>query len=276
MARRTNHDTTHYLRWFFTEAPAAVSGMRSSYWTLVEMAQSGAVRAASSGEGRTPPARQIHAASRESDIAARLERLTAEERVILSLAFGPSPWPVVGAAEQRDDRRRFGEHPGVALVTERAHRAFAAALRKRERKAGEDDRELVTRVDEGEVVDCGAFQLWTGRVDAWRRGADPRAGIKAMLDRGLVSWLRGPAVPEGTLKDIREECAGIVRATVKAWEAVAPKPDSEGRVRHDGHRRAAYGPATAVRLEERVDENGDRISDVVPIHPFVPWREGVA
>lgn len=258
--RRTNHDTTHLLRWFFTESAADVSGLRSSYWTLVEMAQSGAVRQVKAAQSRTPTPRALSAAARESDIAARLERLTVEERVVLSLAFGPSPWPVVGAAEQREDRVQLGEYPGVALVTERAQRAFVAAVKKRERKAGEDARETLLLVE-----GCCDDRTTT----AWRRGEDPQGATKAMVDRGLVAWLRGPAVSDATLGEIRTEAEQLVRAALRSWAAVAPRADGDGRVRHNQRRRAAFGPVG------QESDDGDRKSGEVLIDAFVPaWNAG--
>lgn len=260
--RRSNTDTTHMLRRFFTEIAAEVSGMRSSYWTLVEMAQSGAARQAHSGSSRTPSPRALSAASFEADIAGRLERLTVEQRVILSLAFGPSPWPVVGVFEQREDRRRLGEHPGVALVSPRARRAFLAALAKRERKAGEDERAVQLTV-EGCLDDR--------MTSAHRLGPDPRAGVKAMLDRGFIAWLRGPSVSEQVLGEIRDDIAGLVRAAVAAWNVVAPQPGLDGHVRHYQHRKAALGPATAYDAAEE----GDRPSGTYPRFqaPGVPWKQ---
>ncbi len=307
--RRTNMDTTHYLRWFFTESQAAVSGMRSSYWTLVEMAQSGAVRATGSGESRTPPQRQRSAAGRESDIAGRLEQLAVDQRVVLALAFGPSPWPVLGAFEQREDKRRLGEHPGVALASERAQRAYQGAVKRRDRKAGEDTRAVVVqRPDRGSfyrlcedaladatmggkrVAEIAAEEIVGERTLVFRRGDDPRAGLKAMLDRGLVSWLRGPLVGGQVLSEIREECGVLVKAAVTAWEAVAPKPErcgacggmghiARGRIldaceacnghgastKRDQRRRAAFGPMG------QESDDGDRPSGVYPTIAAASW-----
>lgn len=271
--RRTNTDTTWMLRRFFTEIAAEVSGICSNYWMLVEMSQSGARQAHSgSSDGAIARAhRRVDAASFEADIAARLETLTADQRVILSLAFGSSPWPVVGSFEQREDRKRLGEHPGVALVSERARRAWLGAVRKRDRRAGEDERPVVKVVVEGKTIGGDSFEaVIGGKVDAYRRGPDPRAGVKAMLDRGFIAWLRGPSVSEQVLGEIRDDIAGLVRAAVAAWNVVAPQPDREGRVRHTGHRKAALGPATAY---DGADE-GDRPSGEYPRFavPGVPFR----
>lgn len=100
-------------------------------------------------------------------------------------------------------------------------------------------------------------------TSAHRMGPDPRAGVRAMLDRGFVAFLRGPSLSDVVLKEIREDIAATVTATVIAWDAVAPRPDHDGKVRHDRHRRAAYGPAQA-------SEDGDRVSGVYPVVRLQP------
>lgn len=205
--RRTNHDTTHLLRWYFQEAAGDVSGLKSSWEALWDMAQSGAVRQGAAGRSRTPTPRQFRSAGMESDIAARLELLDREHRVVLLAAHGPYAWHLAQtededdrrehkvvysrrAAQERSDRERFGKHPVVAMLTEAAR-------------------------------------------EAWGE----RGGIA-----GFVEWLRNGALGDELLAEIRQQAEALVKVAEKAWEAVAPPAREDGSLKHNRRRRAAYGP----------------------------------
>lgn len=259
-AVRTPSDVDHHLDWFFNDAPAAVSGLRSS-WALID--GPGPIGAAPGST--TVPAHRLSAARRESDVASRLERLTPEDRVVLHLAHSRvCPWPVQAAEDRRgrDYRatlwsgaaRAFGRQVAALLpTTEPAQDAFLALLEKADTG---DGRELVFDVAEMD-----------GRDAAWRRGDDPRVRLAALLSRGFPDWLYSPARESDHPDMLRGACADArlaLRRAQAAWATVAPVPDAEGRVRQRERRRGAS-------LVELVRPAPDE-----PLEMFAPAWEAVA
>jgi hypothetical protein len=210
----------------------------------------------------TLPAHRLSAARRESDVASRLERLSVDDRVVLSLAHSRAcPWPLQCLEDKqgRDYRstlwagavRRYGQQVAPLLPTTMpAREAFMALVVKAQDVP--DDRELVFDVRE---VD--------GRDAAWRRGDDPRSRLRSLLSRGFADWLYSPAREDDHPAAVREACADArlaLRRALDAWATVAPQPDAEGRVRQRGRRRGAS-------LVELVRPSGE------PLELFAPAWE---
>lgn len=220
-SRTPNDDAERHLPWFFNEAPGQVSGLKSSWGALEGTGPSGSVPCS-----REVPEHRLAAARRESDVASRLERLTADDRIVLSLAFSTTtPWPIPDEA-----RPRLGVRVAPLLpLTTPAKRAFEAQLRRANEKA--DDREIVFDVRE---VD--------GRDAAWKRGPDPRAALSRLLRRGYTDWLYSYARVDDHGRMLAEACADArlaLRRALEAWATVAPQPDADGRTRQRERRKGA-------------------------------------